>query len=66
MAWILTEVPDDTPNAITDDELIGISILAIQNSITPSPGWKDSFYRFWEKIQHIVRPLIDPSSSTEP
>ena len=52
MAWRITEIPDDeaTKDDLTDDELVGVSIILTHNMGEPYTPI-NVYYRAWEKIQ---------------
>ena len=58
MAWKLIEVPDDEPDALTDSELVGMSV-ALAQLVRPQLAKDDVYLRAWEKIQWAVQPAID-------
>lgn len=46
MAWMLVEVPDDAPGALSDAELVGAGILLRDHHGEPRDE-RNTYYRIW-------------------
>lgn len=58
MAWKLIEVSDEEENALSDSELIGISIMLRENMGEPYDE-RSVYLCAWRKLQSAVDKAID-------